>query len=152
MQVVDAIYGPLDWRLPQSHAVYWGYRGLQVAGDDGFLPCSRMIYQSMAELFLWGRVTWGADGGLTMEADSRLLPRVFRAYEDALSQYDESSLRAAYANFLAGATVMLSDRGDLPRARLCFDRLHARYPTALTARGYGAFMAAQTARREPSGH
>jgi hypothetical protein len=23
---VDAEYGPLDWRLPEAHAIYWGAR------------------------------------------------------------------------------------------------------------------------------
>ncbi|NQU40554.1 MAG: hypothetical protein HQ523_11420 [Lentisphaerae bacterium] len=142
MQVVDALYGPLDWRVPQSHAVYWAYRGLQVAGSDGYLPCSRMIYQSMAELFVKGRLTWGPGDTITMLADARLLPGVMRAYEDALSRYEGVGVRESYANFLVGATLMLHARGDSRRSRNCFDRLHGAYPTPQTADGYEAFIAA----------
>jgi hypothetical protein len=142
MQIVDAIYGPLDWRVPHSHAVYWAYCGLEVAGPDGFLDCSRMIYQSMSELFLWGKISWNSKDELVMEADKRLLSRVFRAYDDALSRYDQSSLGEAHANFLAGATVVMAGQGDKRRARRCFERLHAHHPTPLTARGYEAFIAA----------
>jgi hypothetical protein len=28
---VDAEYGPLDWRLPEAHAIYWGAFGLEKA-------------------------------------------------------------------------------------------------------------------------
>ncbi|MBL7077054.1 MAG: hypothetical protein ISS31_06255 [Kiritimatiellae bacterium] len=142
MQIVDAIYGPLDWRVPQSHAVYWAYRGLEVAGNEGFLSCSRMIYQSMAELFLWGKMSWDDKGELVMEADKRLLPRVFRAYEETLSRYDDPALHDAYINFLAGAALVMAEQGDTRRSRRCFERLHERYPTSQTAKGYEAFIAA----------
>jgi len=146
MQIVDAIYGPLDWRVPQSHAVYWAYHGLEVAGHEGFISCSRMIYQSMAEMFLWGKMGWDAKGELVMEADRRLLPRVFRAYEEALSRYDDPALDEAYINFLVGATLVMAEQGDKRRSRRCFDRLHERYPNSHTARGYEAFTAAHEAR------
>ncbi len=27
-------YGPLDWRLPEAHAIYWGARGLEAAKEN----------------------------------------------------------------------------------------------------------------------
>lgn len=142
MRIIDAVYGPLDWRVPQSHAIYWAYRGREVAGSEGGLDCSRMIYQSMAELFLWGKMKWTPAGELIMELDKRLLRGVFRAFEDALARYDEPSLDNAYANFLAGATRVLFEQGDQRRARRCFDRLHERYPSAATFEGFRTFIAA----------
>ncbi len=146
MQIVDAVYGPLDWRVPQSHAVYWAYRGLEVAGAGGFLDCSRMIYQSMSELFLWGKMSWNNKDELVLEADKRLLPRALRAYEDALSRYDQPGVSEAYAHFLSGATVVMAEQGDQRLARRCFERLHAHRPTPLTAQGYEAFIAAGQAK------
>jgi hypothetical protein len=29
MKEVDEAYGPLEWRLPETHAIYWGYVGLK---------------------------------------------------------------------------------------------------------------------------
>ncbi len=147
MQVVDAVYGPLDWRVPQSHAVYWAYRGLEVAGPDGFLSCSRMIYQCMAELFLWGKMSWNSRGELVMEADKRLLPRVFHAYEDALNRYEDVNLDDAYINFLIGATLVMADQGEARWSRRAYKRLHDRFPTAIPEQGYEAFIAAHEARQ-----
>ncbi len=141
MQIVDAIYGPLDWRVPQSHAVYWAYLGLEMAGHEGFISCSRMIYQSMAEMFLWGKISWDDKGGLVMEADTRLMPRVFRAYEEALSRYDDPALDEAYINFLVGGTLVMAEQGDSRRSRRCFEHLHERYPNSVTEQGYAAFIA-----------
>ena len=33
-QKVDAQYGPLDWRLPEAHAIYWGALGLEEAKEQ----------------------------------------------------------------------------------------------------------------------
>jgi hypothetical protein len=33
-QKVDAQYGPLDWRLPEAHAIYWGALGLEKAKEN----------------------------------------------------------------------------------------------------------------------
>ena len=30
---VEAQYGPLDWRLPEAHAIYWGAFGLEKANE-----------------------------------------------------------------------------------------------------------------------
>ena len=31
---VNAQYGPLDWRLPEAHAIYWGALGLEKAKEN----------------------------------------------------------------------------------------------------------------------
>ncbi len=47
MREVDAKYGPLNWLEPQTHAIYWAYRGLLCAGKDGSKMCEAMIRQSL---------------------------------------------------------------------------------------------------------
>lgn len=43
MQAVERAYGRLDWRLPETHALYWAFRGLKSAaagkdaGDNDFI-------------------------------------------------------------------------------------------------------------------
>ena len=50
MQTLDELYGPLDWRRAETHALYWAYRGLQVAGDREAEACKRMISQCLEAL------------------------------------------------------------------------------------------------------
>ena len=33
-QKTDSEYGPLDWRLPEAHAIYWAALGLEKAGEN----------------------------------------------------------------------------------------------------------------------
>lgn len=50
MQEIEGRYGPLDWLRPESHAVYWAYRGKLCAGEKGARLCDIMIRQSLSML------------------------------------------------------------------------------------------------------
>ena len=54
MKEVDERYGPLEWRLPEAHAIYWAALGLKKAAEnptkikaDDLITLRRVIYQSM---------------------------------------------------------------------------------------------------------
>src|SRR6185369_5887387 len=34
MMQVDERYGPLEWRLPEAHAIYWASKGLEAAKEN----------------------------------------------------------------------------------------------------------------------
>lgn len=48
MKALDQDYGPLDWRLPETHAIYWGYRGKAFASRDA-LWCERLVWMGLTE-------------------------------------------------------------------------------------------------------
>lgn len=51
---------PLDWRHPDTHAIYWALRGLQVAGKEEFstaeINTDRMVNHSLQSLFRNGKI------------------------------------------------------------------------------------------------
>ncbi len=47
MKEVDERYGPLEWRLPETHAIYWSVVGIKKASQAEKLILRRTIYQSM---------------------------------------------------------------------------------------------------------
>ena len=47
MQEVDGKYGPMEWRLPETHAIYWAYLGLKNSKPEQLITLRRAIYQSM---------------------------------------------------------------------------------------------------------
>lgn len=126
MERIDLEYGPLDWRLPATHAVYWACRGLRVAGpgEDTF-ECEIMLCRCMAESFRHGRLTLDPRAGLylaTPELD--LLPRVLRAYEEALRRHPhDETLKFSYVNFLDEAATILFAYGRVAAARGLHERL-----------------------------
>ena len=58
---VDDLYGPLEWRLPEAHAIYWASFGLEKcignrARTNDIITLRRVIYQSMQLAFQRGRL------------------------------------------------------------------------------------------------
>jgi hypothetical protein len=72
MQEMNQIYGPvadwddpnshqpLDWRHPDSHAVYWAVKGLQTAGEGIYsvdeTNTDRIVFHSLQNLFRYGKI------------------------------------------------------------------------------------------------
>lgn len=130
MREVDAVYGPLDWRTPHAHAVYWAFRGRPHARREfDRLALDRQIFQSLTAAFLRGRVWTDPERNLfLMTPDPDLLPRVLAVYEHALSQRDDSSLRAAHAHFLIDAAIVCLSFNRVGRARDLHQELVRLYP------------------------
>ena len=63
MKKLDEEFGPLEWRLPEAHAIYWAAQGLEDArkhpnkvNPDDLIQLRRVIYQSMQLSFQRGRL------------------------------------------------------------------------------------------------
>ncbi len=72
MQELNQIYGPvadwddpnsrlpLDWRHPDSHAIYWGVMGLKKAGKGDYSAAEtntdRIVFHSLQNLFRYGKI------------------------------------------------------------------------------------------------
>jgi len=80
MKAVDDLWGPLEWRLPDAHAIYWAQQGIEdvterfdVTGPEGvpdgvlnieeeeaaggdFLKLRRIIYQALQQACMQGRL------------------------------------------------------------------------------------------------
>jgi len=50
MREIDTKYGPLDWRQPETYAIYWAHRGLRFAQGYDVKACERMVRQCLAAL------------------------------------------------------------------------------------------------------
>ena len=134
MVEVDRAYGPLDWRAADAHAIYWAWRGLQVAPPEGSLPNQRMIYQSLSHAFKQGRIVIDEQNtSLLTSPDLDLYPAVRRAYTRALEQYEEAEpIRASYANFLNNAVTLFFVYGRRDDARKAFEELREIAPDRVT--------------------
>ena len=144
MAALDRDYGPLDWRLPATHALYWSYQGrLAKPGQPGVRGCYQMFFQCLDESFRQGRLrfTPGTEQYLAAPA-LELLPRAIRAHEEALALFDIHVFHLAYANFLAEAVLVLYSYGKMPQARELYKQLIARYPNPAGDPGFDEFVTA----------
>lgn len=118
---LNETYGPLDWRLPEAHAIYWATRGKEQwdKHEDNFkrLQCDRMIFQSLNAAFQGGRLVYLKDVQmLTMTPNIELADATRRAYEGANSLYGEDTIRGAFQNFMVDAVVNLYKFGQKQKA------------------------------------
>ena len=56
MKQVDDTYGPLEWRFPEAHAIYWAALGLKESKKKDLITLRRVIYQSEAMMVIRGQL------------------------------------------------------------------------------------------------
>jgi len=99
-------YGPIDWRLPAAHALYWAELGARRASEVrelqeiDLINTRRMAVQATQEMAHFGRISYDpVSGRYHLMPD----PRFFEAYEKAYLRAKES-LEASAENKGARST------------------------------------------------
>ncbi len=138
IKVVDQKYGPLDWRLPEAHALYWGALGLEQARkhpdkvkNDDILTLRRIIYQSIYQAFKHGRIMINPfTGEVSLGPNLDMVGRVNDAYLE-MGKEDQSNLEhieRARRNFLRDAVYFLYVADRMADARQWFKYLGEQFP------------------------
>jgi hypothetical protein len=111
MKEVDEKYGPLEWRLPEAHAVYWGYRGLaECKKESDRAPLRRVVFQSMLTTFQRGRIfTNIASQTIELGPNLNIVANASKAYEDMIAADEKMGDHFAkgHRNFLRDAVYFL---------------------------------------------
>jgi hypothetical protein len=137
MQAVDEHYGPLDWRLPETHALYWAFRGLSASGDPDNHFCGRMIYQSLVTEVFTGALTFDVQRQVYRRAPRpELVGPAIATYEATLARHDWPGVRDSFVAFLGKAASLLRAGGDAADAER-LERLQAQQRALLPDGGDG---------------
>jgi len=143
MKAVDEAYGPLDWRLPDAHAIYWARQGIPYARSRfDRIQLERSIFQSMANAFLRGRMIDNRElGYFALTPNLALYSRVRQAYLDALAEFpNDDSIQVAFRNFLSDAAMIFYTYNLESRAREIYAELADRFPEVAAADGFEAYL------------
>ena len=143
MKQIDEEYGPLEWRLPEAHAIYWAAEGLRRAAENpsrrstdptaDLIVLRRVIFQCMQLSWQRGRLV---DNPFVedMEFGPNLdmIPKVNETY---LKMYDEESdpnqkngILNAHRNFLRQAVYSLYVYNHMADAAKWYKYLGEKYP------------------------
>ncbi len=138
MKEVNERYGPLEWRLPEAHAIYWAAQGLKKAAEnpkrikeDDLITLRRVIYQSMLLSFQRGRlVTNPFAQAFEFGPNLEIIPKVSYAYEQAAKDDapNRDHILRAHRNFLRDAVYFLYVHNRLTDAAQWFKYLAVQYP------------------------
>lgn len=135
-------FGPLDWRLPQTHAIYWSARGVEEALDKrdehtvenmDFLNTDRITIQGLQEEFRGGSLLYDivtptlyivlpsadyidAYGQLVGEVTERERQQFIAQKGTDTADRVWTLYRAGYENFLHDVISFLYRQGDRARA------------------------------------
>lgn len=123
MRTVDRLYGPFDWRLPATHALYWGYTGRQ-ARRGRSVWCARLVYEGLQETVTGGELRFDPAQHLYARAPrldvAARASRITAADPDAIAK----PLSAApVENFLRESMIYLYAFGREAEAREAMDAL-----------------------------
>jgi hypothetical protein len=137
MKQIDERYGPLEWRLPDAHAIYWAAKGLDEVqkhprdNASDFIMLRRVIYQSMQTAFQRGRLVPNqATRTFEFEPDLDLIPKVSAAYEQAMNDdpTNRDHIETAHRNFLRDAVYYLYTYNKEGDSLKWFKYLCEKYP------------------------
>ncbi|HXG47632.1 MAG TPA: hypothetical protein VNO52_08410 [Methylomirabilota bacterium] len=138
MKEVDDRYGPLEWRLPEAHAIYWAVAGLKLTSADrqnknDLRTLRRVVYQCMQQSVLHGRLL--SLQPLRLEADLAKVDAANAAYEQMIANEPDipDSFRVAHRNFLLQVVYLLNVNGQRTDADRWWSALREKYPQFVPA-------------------
>jgi hypothetical protein len=141
-QKVNEEYGPLDWRLPEAHAIYWYALGLKKATnnpdavkptDFTLMQLRRGIFQSEQEAFRQGRIiTEPSLHSVELVPDLDLIPKVndayLQMYAEEKDQGQRTEILRGQRNFLRYAVYYLYENDRIAEAAKWFKYLGQKFP------------------------
>lgn len=138
MQEVDGKYGPLEWRLPETHAIYWAYLGLKHSKPEQLITLRRVVYQSMQLAAQRGRLIYNpVDKFYEFGPNLTAIPMANEGYEEMIATARDSAdnVQNAHANFLKQAITDLYTHNREADAARWHRYLADKYPGRYTKPG-----------------
>lgn len=145
---------PLDWRHPDTHAIYWAVKGLRTAGRKDILAgdhpvdeinTDRIVVHSLQNLFRQGAIfiydipAKTPDEPAVRKIYLRSDLRMFDAYDKAISMViekyvdpnssEESSHQIGYRNMLKNSVLSFYEAGHLQQAQKIYAKLGRLFPS-----------------------
>lgn len=126
-------FGPLDWRHPASHAIYWAARGVEKAlpkvdrltyKDFDFINTDRIVVHAIQELYRSGEIYYNF---LSNDYVAMTNPHYIEKYFENIQEFRDRSpfdsvkrslspYAAGYENFMIDAIIFIYRRGDRAKA------------------------------------
>jgi hypothetical protein len=131
MKEVDDLYGPLEWRLPEAHAIYWAHLGLKESKKKDLVTLRRVIYQSMHKVVLRGRLL--SIDPLRFSPDLTKADQANAGYEQMIREETEipDAIRRAHRNWLKEVVYVLYANNHTAEAGRWFKYVRDKYPDSL---------------------
>jgi hypothetical protein len=142
MRALMEEWGPIDWRLPVAHSLYWASRGRMLTDEaDDTIHYDRLIYFSIQDFVRKGTIKIvkpkdGSSEGLYLTSpDYRFLEAMERAFLTYMQHYEHtaygSTIRDAYQVFLERSIWTCYFRGEMKRSAQFYRKRHPDKPISM---------------------
>jgi len=145
LKEVETKYGPLEWRLPEAHAIYWAVQGLERArlnerkiDKEMLIQLRRVIYQDLQLSFQRGRLEFDPIvGGFEFGPNLDIIANASAAYEQAMEEDEKmrDHIKTAHRNMLRDAVYFLYTADRTREAQQWFRYLGEKHPDKLLLEG-----------------
>jgi len=149
VEIMDR-FGSMDWRLPDPHAIYWAYNGLQYAPEKYSIFYDRIIYISMQNLFRRGNLSLNYENGELMYLtipEKHFIEPMNELYSELLEKYEghvgRKNIVSSYKYFLKEAIVLLHSLNEKDNSEYYFEILLDKFPEIAKERDYPTFVTEQ---------
>jgi hypothetical protein len=130
-------FGPLDWRLANSHALYWAYQSVEHATGTQVLLCRRALYQPLMLMALDGRFTGDLDKKIWRTSPGITLIVPAAAYiKETLDQFPSRNMSTVYIRFLTRAIQILDSNNRKDDADRLYSELKSALPLTINPPSY----------------
>ena len=141
-QQVNEEYGPLDWRLPEAHAIYWYALGLKMATnnpgapkptDFNMMQLRRGIFQSEQAAFRQGRIIENPfTHEMALGPELALIPKAndsyLQMYAEEKDQGQRDEILRGQRNFVRDAIYFLYVNNRIADAAKWFKYFAEKFP------------------------
>ena len=131
----DEEFGPLDWRLPETHAIYWAVVGMKRAKTGDPIVIYRVLWQSMLSAFQRGKVDANPHTGqVEFTANIDIIDKVNMTYEKIKSLVPEKEdyVGRGQEFFLHDAVYFLYLNNRIDDAKMWYEKLRTDFPDGHT--------------------
>lgn len=135
MAQLQDTYGPIEWRLPESHALYWAYQGREYAPQRHKILYDRLIYLSVQSLYRRGALYLVEDGDDVLYItgpDVRFIEPMFVLYKNLFETYAGEpamqNILSSYFYYLQEIVVLYYAFNDREQSEKYFTILKDEFP------------------------
>jgi len=141
MKKMEEEFHALDWRLPETHAIYWAWRGLITAKDNDLITCHRMILQCLSEIFRSGKLIFDADANkYERKPDIDRINIALKQYEKIIQKYPLEGMFAGKRTLLTDASRIFYNAKRNQEAIQFFNQFNSMLPEKLRFTNFEHFI------------
>jgi len=137
LQEIDKTFGPLDWRLPDAHAIYWAQMGVRNGTDQDKDLIRRYSYAIMRQVCLRGGalpswVTNVTEDNFILWPNLDLVPKAVASFEETLpGVLNQTPVKTAEKNYLREIVVLLYEYNRTQEAAHWFNYMKTTFTNGL---------------------